>query len=120
MLSLINEYEKEARELFRDILLHQYVDGHPCGKEADDWLRKHGGWFPDDREAYGDGASVPNDDGLDICSPHPDALQEAFHLIANIEKWLAQNPEALSDDLNRHISGQLKKLRSKKPQLAPV
>ena len=35
--------ECKVRELFRDILLHQYVDGHPCGKEADDWLRKHGG-----------------------------------------------------------------------------
>ena len=101
--------------------MHQYVDGHPCGKDADDWLRKHGGWFPDNQKEYGDGTSVPNDEGLDVRSPHPDAMEEAFDLIAKLDQWLlSANLEDMSDDLHRYISGKIKKLRSKNPPLAPV
>ena len=116
-----DETEKEARDLFRDILTQHYVDGHPCGKDADDWLRKHGGWFPDPQELYDDGTSLPKDEGLDVRRQHPAALEEAFNLITKLDQWLlSANLEDMSDDLHRYISNKIKKLRSKNPTLAPV
>ena len=37
--------EHEARDLFRGVLMDHYIQGHVCGKDVDQWLRKHKGWF---------------------------------------------------------------------------
>ena len=105
--SILDATEQAARDIFRDILMHQYMAGHPCGKDADNWLRMHGGWFRDPQEEYGDGTYALKDESLG--SSHHDAMEEAFNLITKLEKWLIAEEE---DDLHRLIKGKIKKLRS--------
>ena len=98
--------EHEARDLFRDVLLAHYIDGHDCGKDVDQWLRKHKGWFPDNQEIYGDGTPLtqPKDDGMNVASPHTDVLEEAHYILEKLH--------AMADNDEEHILLKRKKLRS--------
>ncbi len=106
--------EHEARDLFRDVLLAHYIDGHDCGKDVDQWLRKHKGWFPDNQEIYGDGTPLtqPKDDGMDVSSPHTDVLEEAHYILEKLH--------AMADNEEEHILVKRKKLRSNWPYNGPV
>ena len=109
--------EHEARDLFRDILLVHYIDGHVCGKDVDQWLRKHKGWFPDNQEIYGDGTplSQHNDEGMDVSSSHRDVLLDANSILKKLE--------AMDPNLDEEIEGILekrRKLRSIWPNDGPM
>jgi hypothetical protein len=72
------ELLRESRVLLRRILAHEYMDGHPLGEEAENWLLRYGGWFPDPQLLYGDGTSAPPDAGVDCpCSEIEAANAEA-------------------------------------------
>ena len=103
---IANLLEHEARDLFRDVLLAHYIDGHDCGKDVDQWLRKHKGWFPDNQEIYGDGTPLtqPKDDGMNVASPHTDVLEEAHYILEKLH--------AMADNEEEHILLKRKKLRS--------
>ena len=56
--------ERRARLIFRDALIMHYMEGPlETGNEVEEWLRTHGGWFPDPAELYGDG--TPDDQPMD-------------------------------------------------------
>jgi hypothetical protein len=73
------EHLIELRGELRRILAHHYMEGHPLGEEAGNWLLRFGGWFPDPQERN-DGFT-PRDPGVGgPCSDLIAALEEA-HLI---------------------------------------
>jgi hypothetical protein len=74
------ELLRESRILMRRILAHHFMDGHPLGEEAEKWLLRYGGWFPDPQLHY-DGFPPP-DTGVDgPCSEIEAALAEAELII---------------------------------------
>ena len=52
------ELLRETRVLLRSILAHEYMEGHALGEEAEKWLLRYGGWFPDPQICY-DGFPPP-------------------------------------------------------------
>ena len=67
---------RESRVVLRRILAHEYMDGHPLGEEAENWLLRYGGWFADPQLHY-DGFPPP-DAGVDgPCAEIEAALSEA-------------------------------------------
>jgi hypothetical protein len=98
--------ETKARRVFREALVLTYINGLEVGIEVDDWLQKHGGWFPDPGELYGDGTPLeqPKDEGEDVTSKDPVcAMKEATvlmsELLINLSWEMANNPE--DDDYKR-------------------
>ena len=76
------ELLRESRVVLRRILAHEYMEGHALGEEAEKWLLRYGGWFPDPQLLYGDGTSAPSDTGVDgPCSEIDAALSEAELII---------------------------------------
>ena len=76
------ELLRESRVVLRRILAHHFMDGHPLGEEAEKWLLRYGGWFPDPQLLYGDGTSAPPDTGVDgPCSEIEAGLAEAELII---------------------------------------
>jgi hypothetical protein len=74
------ELLRESRILMRRILAHHFMDGHPLGEEAETWLLRYGGWFPDPQLHY-DGFPPP-DTGVDgPCSEIEVGLAEAELII---------------------------------------
>ena len=85
------QLEKDARNIFRTALVMHYMDGLPkSGDLISEWLKKHGGWFPDPQEIYGDGTPLtqPVDEGVDIQSPHPNVIYEAGQLLSLLREEL--------------------------------
>ena len=74
------ELLRESRVLLRRILAHEYMEGHALGEEAETWLLRYGGWFPDPQLHY-DGFPPP-DAGVDCpCAEIEAALAEAELII---------------------------------------
>ena len=74
------ELLRESRVVLRRILAHNYMEGHPLGEEAENWLLRYGGWFPDPQIHY-DGFPPP-DAGVDgPCAEIEAALAEAELII---------------------------------------
>jgi hypothetical protein len=74
------ELLRESRVLLRRILAHEYMEGHALGEEAEKWLLRYGGWFPDPQLHY-DGFPPP-DTGVDgPCSEIEAGLAEAELII---------------------------------------
>ena len=48
-----------ARAVFRNALMHHYIDGIVAGDDVEKWLQTHGGWFPDEQADYGYGGLMP-------------------------------------------------------------
>ena len=88
--------------------MDHYIQGHVCGKDVDQWLRKHKGWFPDNQEDYGNGTPETQlgDEGLDVSSPHYDVLWDAGIILKKLEATLHE----LEDE--EEIVAMRKKLRS--------
>ena len=79
--------EKRARAIFREALLVQYIDGIPVGDEVETWLKKHGGWFPDEQEDYGYGCLMPEADRADIMSNEPqNAMEDAKRVMTCLDE----------------------------------
>ena len=57
------ELLRDSRIVLRRILAHQYMEAHSMGDEAEKWLLRYGGWFPDPQNHY-DGFPLL-DDGVD-------------------------------------------------------
>ena len=74
------ELLRESRVALRRILAHEYMEGHALGEEAEKWLLRYGGWFPDPQLHY-DGFPPP-DTGVDgPCSEIEAGLAEAELII---------------------------------------
>ena len=74
------ELLRESRASIRHILAHEYMEGHELGEEAEKWLLRYGGWFPDPQLHY-DGFPPP-DTGVDgPCSEIEAGLAEAELII---------------------------------------
>ena len=74
------ELIRESRVVLRRILAHHYMEGHPLGEEAENWLLRFGGWFPDPQHLY-DGFAPP-DAGIDgPCAEIEAGLLEAELII---------------------------------------
>ena len=74
------ELLRESRVVLRRILAHEYMEGHPLGDEAENWLLRYGGWFPDPQIHY-DGFPPP-DAGVDgPCAEVEAGLLEAETII---------------------------------------
>ena len=79
--------EKRARAIFREALLVQYIDGVPVGDEVETWLKKHGGWFPDEQDDYGYGCLMPEADGAEIMSTEPQkAMEDAKRVMSCLDE----------------------------------
>lgn len=77
--------ERRARILFRNALCEYYMEGAQGGREAEEWLKAHGGWFPDPQVLYGDGTPLtqPSDEGELVRSSTPIlAMEEARSVMA--------------------------------------
>jgi hypothetical protein len=53
------ELLRENRVQIRLILAHEYMEGHELGEQAENWLLRYGGWFPDPQLDY-DGFPPPD------------------------------------------------------------
>ena len=74
------ELLRESRVVLRRILAHEYMEGHALGEEAENWLLRYGGWFPDPQIHY-DGFPPP-DAGVDgPCAEIEAGLAEAELII---------------------------------------
>jgi hypothetical protein len=74
------ELLRESRVVLRRILAHNYMEGHPLAEEAENWLLRYGGWFPDPQTHY-DGFPPP-DEGVDgPCADAEAGLLEAETII---------------------------------------
>ena len=79
-LTIQMELLRESRVVLRRMLAHHYMDGHPMGAEAEIWLLRYGGWFPDPQLHY-DGFPPP-DDGVDgPCAEVDEGILEAKIII---------------------------------------
>ena len=82
MLVFLKKMERlrESRVVLRRILAHEYMEGHALGEEAEKWLLRYGGWFPDPQLHY-DGFPPP-DEGVDgPCSEIEAGIFEAKIII---------------------------------------
>ena len=74
------ELLRESRVALRLILAHEYMEGHELGEEAEKWLLRYGGWFPDPQLGYG--GFPPPDEGVSgPCAEIEVALIEAETII---------------------------------------
>ena len=70
------ELLRESRVVLRRILAHEYMEGHELGEQAENWLLRYGGWFPDPQLHY-DGFPPPDTGVHGPCSEIEAALAEA-------------------------------------------
>jgi hypothetical protein len=70
------ELLRENRGALRRILAHEYMEGHALGEEAEKWLLRYGGWFPDPQLHY-DGFPPPDTGVNGPCSEIEAGLAEA-------------------------------------------
>ncbi len=87
--------ETRAREIFRDALFQHYIDGIVAGDDVEQWLKTHGGWFPDEQADYGYGIVMPLADGPDVMSKDPVlAMEQAKPLMDRLSKTLGEEENA--------------------------
>ena len=72
--------EKQARIVLRSALVMHYIVGIDAGEAVEAWLKKHGGWLPDNQEDYG--GDTPADEGEEVMSAEPEvAMVQAKSLL---------------------------------------
>jgi len=87
--------ETQARSIFRNALFQHYIDGIAAGDDVEQWLKTHGGWFPDEQADYGYGIVMPLADGPDVMSKDPAlAMKEAKTLMDRLSKTLGEEENA--------------------------
>ena len=87
--------ETQARLIFRNALFQHYIDGIAAGDEVEQWLKTHGGWFPDEQSDYGYGIVMPPSDGPDVMSKDPAlAMKDAKTLMDRLSKTLGKEENA--------------------------
>ena len=87
--------ETQARLIFRNALFQHYIDGIAAGDDVEQWLKTHGGWFPDEQADYGYGIVMPLADGPDVMSKDPAlAMKEAKTLMDRLSKTLGEEENA--------------------------
>jgi len=87
--------ETQARSIFRNALFQHYIDGIAAGDDVEQWLKTHGGWFPDEQADYGYGIVMPRADGPDVMSKDPAlAMKEAKTLMDRLSKTLGEEENA--------------------------
>jgi len=87
--------ETQARLIFRNALFQHYIDGIAAGDDVEQWLKTHGGWFPDEQADYGYGIVMPLADGPDVMSKDPAlAMKEAKTLMDRLSKSLGKEENA--------------------------
>jgi hypothetical protein len=87
--------ETQARRIFRSALFHHYIDGIAAGDDVENWLKNHGGWFPDEQSDYGYGVLMPPSDGPEAMSTDPVlAIKEAKTLMDRLAKTLGEEENA--------------------------
>ena len=87
--------ETQARSIFRNALFQHYIDGIAAGDDVEQWLKTHGGWFPDEQADYGYGIVMPLADGPDVMSKDPAlAMKEAKTLMDRLSKTLGKEENA--------------------------
>ena len=87
--------ETQARSIFRNALFQHYIDGIAAGDDVEQWLKTHGGWFPDEQADYGYGIVMPLADGPDVMSKDPAlAMKEAKTLMDRLSKSLGKEENA--------------------------
>ena len=87
--------ETQARLIFRNALFQHYIDGIAAGDDVEQWLKTHGGWFPDEQADYGYGIVMPRADGPDVMSKDPAlAMKEAKTLMDRPSKTLGEEENA--------------------------
>jgi len=87
--------ETQARLIFRNALFQHYIDGIAAGDDVEQWLKTHGGWFPDEQSDYGYGIVMPLADGPDVMSKDPAlAMKEAKTLMDRLSKTLGKEENA--------------------------
>ena len=74
------ELLRESRVVLRRILAHEYMEGHELGEEAENWLLRYGGWFPDPQIHY-DGFPPPDEGVHGLCAEAEAGLVEAELII---------------------------------------
>jgi len=87
--------ETQARSIFRNALFQHYIDGIAAGDDVEQWLKTHGGWFPDEQADYGYGIVMPLADGPDVMSKDPAlAMKDAKTLMDRLSKTLGKEENA--------------------------
>ena len=87
--------ETSARTIFRSALVHHYLDGIAAGDEVENWLKTHGGWFPDEQSDYGYGCLMPIADDPEAAIKNPaKALEDAKPLMDRLSKTLSEDEYA--------------------------
>ena len=87
--------ETQARSIFRNALFQHYIDGIAAGDDVEQWLKTHGGWFPDEQADYGYGIVMPLADGPDVMSKDPAlAMKEAKTLMDRLSKTFGKEENA--------------------------
>jgi len=87
--------ETQARSIFRNALFQHYIDGIAAGDDVEQWLKTHGGWFPDEQSDYGYGIVMPPSDGPDVMSKDPAlAMKDAKTLMDRLSKTLGKEENA--------------------------
>ena len=80
-----------ARAVFRNALMHHYIDGIVAGDDVETWLKTHGGWFPDEQADYGYGGLMPvAPEAKDIAK----AMEDAKRLMDRLSKTLGEDENA--------------------------
>ena len=97
--------EKRARAIFREALLVQYIDGIPVGDEVETWLKKHGGWFPDEQEDYGYGCMMPEAVGAEIMSTEPEkAIEDAKRVMSCLDEAIEDEDVELKTSAQKGLA----------------
>ena len=87
--------ETRARAIFRNALFQHYIDGIAAGDDVENWLKNHGGWFPDEQADYGYGIVMPLADGPEVMSKDPAlAMKDAKTLMDRLSKTLGEEENA--------------------------
>ena len=87
--------ETRARQIFHDALFQHYIDGIVAGDDVENWLKTHGGWFPDEQADYGYGIVMPLADGPEVMSKDPAlAMKDAMTLMNRLSKTLGEEENA--------------------------
>jgi len=92
---MVRNMETQARSIFRNALFQHYIDGIAAGDDVEQWLKTHGGWFPDEQADYGYGIVMPLADGPDVMSKDPAlAMKDAKTLMDRLSKTLGKEENA--------------------------
>ena len=87
--------ETQARLIFRSALFHHYIDGIAAGGDVEQWLKTHGGWFPDEQSDYGYGCRMPVANAPDAAFKDPaKAVEDAKPLMDRLSKTLGEDENA--------------------------